>query len=280
MNGGASTHRSNWLVTAAGLLVVGVIGLADYWTGHDLDLSTFYLIPIFFVAWMGGRHFGILVAFIGALINVTLYLAVHPPVLSPTLFYFNVAFHAAIFPVAGILFESVRIVLTRERRKARRDSLTGMANREYFYEIAGREIERCRRYGRAFTLAYIDCDNFKFINDRFGHQTGDELLRTVSSTLLAHTRESDIAARIGGDEFVVGMPEISAEAAKAALAKLQLTLEEVMRKRGWPVTFSIGVVTFATPPKSLDTIIHEADTMMYSSKGAGKRLLRHTIFNA
>jgi diguanylate cyclase (GGDEF)-like protein len=103
-----------------------------------------------------------------------------------------------------VLASRLRRALDRERTLARTDFLTGIANRTAFHEMVGREIERQRRYRRPFGLAYIDCDNFKAVNDSLGHHAGDDLLRSIGAVLGAGLRRTDVVARLGGDEFAVG----------------------------------------------------------------------------
>src|SRR4030042_6961301 len=126
---------------------------------------------------------------------------------------------------------------------ARKDFLTGIPNRQAFFEIAGIEINRCRRHGYPLTIAYIDCDNFKVINDRFGHQTGDNLLCSVANTLQKSIRVTDIVARLGGDEFAILLPETGYEPAEVVIRKIQKILLDFMQKNEWTIIFRFGVAS-------------------------------------
>jgi diguanylate cyclase (GGDEF)-like protein len=130
------------------------------------------------------------------------------------------------------------------------------------------------------TLAYIDCDNFKAINDCFGHQTGDNLLCSVANTLQKSIRVTDIVARLGGDEFAILLPETGYEQAEVVIRKIQKILLDVMQKNRWPITFSFGVVTFHSPPNTVDEIIKRSDALMYSAKQSGKNMIKHEVVNA
>jgi diguanylate cyclase (GGDEF)-like protein len=123
----------------------------------------------------------------------------------------------------------------------------------------------------------MDCDDFKQINDRLGHQTGDELLRIVATTLKRELRESDLVARLGGDEFGVLFVGAPPPLAVETLERLRVELVGQMRQHGWPVTFSIGAVTFVAAPEALETAMHLTDTVMYAAKRSGKNALRHRI---
>jgi diguanylate cyclase (GGDEF)-like protein len=148
--------------------------------------------------------------------------------------------------------------------------LTGVLNKFALREFAAAELERLRRYPHPLSAAYLDLDNFKYVNDRFGHAVGDELLIAVAVTLRQVLRKTDVVARLGGDEFVVVMVETDARAARKAFLKAQAALLAAMRAREWPVTFSIGVVTFTEPPASVEAMLEQADAAMYHAKHRGK----------
>ncbi|MCA1641095.1 MAG: GGDEF domain-containing protein [Acidobacteria bacterium] len=156
--------------------------------------------------------------------------------------------------------------------------LTGATNRRSFFEAAQSEINRARRHRHPFTVAYIDVDNFKELNDRGGHAAGDALLREVTRAIKANVREIDMVARLGGDEFVVLLPETDEAASRAVVSRVRKCLDDLAARRGWQVTFSIGVVTWTTPPRTVDTMIRQADDTMYEVKNTGKnRVAHHTV---
>jgi diguanylate cyclase (GGDEF)-like protein len=164
----------------------------------------------------------------------------------------------------------LKSLLAKEQELARIDPLTAVPNRRAFYEALDQERMRSRRYRRPFTVAYVDLDNFKKVNDSLGHAVGDELLVQVAAGLKNNLRASDYVGRLGGDEFAVLLPETDATAAQLVLRKLRLRLLEEMKAHEWQVTFSIGAATFLDPPDSLDVIIRMADETMYAIKAHGK----------
>jgi diguanylate cyclase (GGDEF)-like protein len=164
----------------------------------------------------------------------------------------------------------LKTLLATEHELARIDSLTSVPNRRAFYEALDKERVRSVRYRRPFTIAYVDLDNFKKVNDSLGHAVGDELLVEVAAGLTSNLRTSDYVGRLGGDEFAVLLPETDATAATLVLGKLRLRLLEEMKAHSWKVTFSIGAATFLDPPDSLDVIIRMADETMYAIKAHGK----------
>jgi diguanylate cyclase (GGDEF)-like protein len=157
------------------------------------------------------------------------------------------------------------------------DPLTGAANARAFRGRARDEIDRSRRYGRPFTLAYVDLDNFKAVNDRFGHSAGDNLLRLVTDNIRKNLRTTDIFARVGGDEFVLLLPETGPESARAVLDKLQDKVTSSLQEAKWPVTLSVGAVIYLSPPDSVDAMIVQADNLMYQVKHSGKNRIRQEV---
>jgi diguanylate cyclase (GGDEF)-like protein/PAS domain S-box-containing protein len=164
----------------------------------------------------------------------------------------------------------LQAALESEKNMARVDFLTGIPNRRTFYQALTLEGKRSRRYGRPITLVYTDVDNFKYLNDHFGHATGDELLKIIGMTLECSIRSTDLAARLGGDEFAVLLPETDESSAGVIVAKLRQNLKNAIDPKGWPVTFSFGVVTFPIALDSMEEMIKRADEFMYEAKRSGK----------
>jgi diguanylate cyclase (GGDEF)-like protein len=173
------------------------------------------------------------------------------------------------------LVAALRRRLDTEGRLARTDPLTGLLNLRAFSERAALELERARRSGRPLTVAYLDVDGFKAVNDRLGHVAGDHLLAGIGAALRSGVRAVDAAARLGGDEFVVLLPETGTEAAAELLARLRTRLEAGGARSGGVVSFSIGAVTFTTPPSDVDALVRRADDLMYAVKADGRNGLRH-----
>ncbi len=164
----------------------------------------------------------------------------------------------------------INLVLQREKELARTDALTGLANRRAFYEALRAERSRASRYGRPITLAYVDLDNFKRVNDTLGHAIGDELLVCVADLLRSNLRMSDSVGRLGGDEFALLLPETGPQHAEGLLKKLAAVLNAAMQAQKWPVTFSIGAAAFLDNPPPMEEMIRTADELMYSVKKSGK----------
>jgi diguanylate cyclase (GGDEF)-like protein len=150
-------------------------------------------------------------------------------------------------------------------REARTDFLTGLANRHEFDSFLRRELARAERFGDALSLAMIDLDDLKVLNDEHGHQAGDEALRIVGATLKATVRSLDLAARIGGDEFALVMPQTDSAGARDVLARFQHHLAEIRGKGHPEVVVSIGVASWREG-MSIETFASAADGDLYEAK--------------
>lgn len=150
-------------------------------------------------------------------------------------------------------------------REARTDFLTGLANRHEFDGFLRRELARAERFGDNLSLAMIDLDDLKALNDLHGHQAGDEALRTVGATLKATVRSLDLAARIGGDEFALVMPQTDVRGAGDVVARFQQRLAEARRRRHVDVHVSVGVAEWQEG-MTFDSLSAAADARLYSEK--------------
>ena len=268
--------RPLWLAVCTVLVVF--IGLLDYLTGAEIALAFFYLVPVSAAAWYANAATGAAISFLSAWVWLMAEVASGRFYSHPLIPYWNAINRLGFFLVVAYLLPSLHRALERERELARTDGLTGTVNHRHFLTLARAELVRNRRYAHPLTLAYIDLDDFKKLNDRYGHAVGDAVLKTVGRTALAHLRQIDTIARLGGDEFAILLPETGLEAARAAVGKVHRALTAAMQQRGWPVTFSIGVVVFVENPASVDVLLRRADAEMYAVKRAGKgniRFARH-----
>jgi diguanylate cyclase (GGDEF)-like protein len=150
------------------------------------------------------------------------------------------------------------------------DSLTGLRNRRSFESIADMEVARQKRYGGVFSLAILDLDNFKDVNDTGGHHVGDRALRLLADILREHTRKSDSLGRLGGDEFAILMPNTRELDCKSLCTQLAMHIANGMDAVGFPITASIGSTTFELAPESTSDALQMADKAMYAAKAARK----------
>ncbi len=259
------------------LLAVAAIGCFDYVTGPEISYGIFYLAPVLIAAWCLGRGGGIAISVAGALAWLLADLnwaTVYPYTIAR---YWNAVVLLGFYLTSALILASLRHALQRQRELARSDFLTGVDNNRAFHEKAEMEKNRARRYHHPLTIAYLDIDNFKVVNDTLGHAAGDELLMRTARILRENLRDTDHVARIGGDEFALLLPETSQSAAAVVLGKVHQVLRRLGSDFPRPVTFSIGAVTFVAEPHSLEQMIGEADRLMYSAKNRGKDQVAHKV---
>lgn len=157
-------------------------------------------------------------------------------------------------------------------RRAERDPLTDLYNRQTFHDKLGRELARARRYKHSLTVVALDLDAFKQVNDTLGHLAGDAVLKRLSTLLTTHTRDTDIVGRIGGDEFAVALIEADMSAARDLIRRLRIHLTPARRQFGLPKEFgvSFGSATFPEAGDTVEKLLFAADTGLYKAKGPGK----------
>jgi diguanylate cyclase (GGDEF)-like protein len=268
--------RLFWAIT--GFILVMLMGIIDYATGVEYSVTLFYLIPIFLVSWFADEPLALGVS---ALSAVTWFLTDYANGLvysNHIIYVWNTLIRLGFFIIATRLLSALKKALAENQGLARVDYVSGAVSVRYFYELAQAEINRFKRYKHAFTLIYIDLDNFKAVNDSLGHITGDRVLRTVTGNIQGQIRPTDVLARMGGDEFALLFPETGEQEARQTINRIHSNLLKEMLSKGWVVTFSIGVVTFTSVPKSVDEMIRLADGMMYSIKNNGKNGVGYQVY--
>lgn len=251
-------------------ILVAMVGLFDFITGNEVNVTILYLIPICIVTWYIGEIPGIVAADISAGVYLASDLINKRTQNYGIVDIWNAIMFLAFFTIVVIILSRLKKTLIREKNLARIDFLTDIYNLKGFYDYGVREVDKCRRYLRPISVAYIDCDNFKQINDTYGHQTGDELLKVIAATIVDNVRMTDLAARLGGDEFAIMLSETGQEAVKTVIERVRKNLQGNVQNKNWPVTFSIGVVIFNNAPETLDEAVKKADELMYKVKKNGK----------
>ncbi len=259
-----------------GFVLVVVLGYIDFISGYEILISLFYLLPIFIASWTDNIWGGVSIAVLAAITTQLVNSLAGEHFSNPFIPYWNTLARLVIFVTVGVLSSRLHRSLEEEKVLSRTDFLTETANNRAFYEKANISLSNTRRLGKPLTVMYIDIDNFKLINDKYGHNTGDEMLRKVGAVILQNVRTSDTAARIGGDEFALLFPQTTFTAADKVASKIVDVLKKEMKKNRWAVTFSIGVLTFTKEyPKSVDEMINSVDRIMYLVKENGKNGIRH-----
>ncbi len=257
------------------LLAVGVAYL-DVVTGFELSLSLLYLVPTAFAAWVLGRRWGLLLALLSALLWLSADLLAGHLYTSSAIAAWNTLIRLGFFLVVVALLLALKEQLELITHLARTDSLTGLLTRGPFFDALESEAQRSRRYAHPLTVAYLDVDDFKVVNDAHGHPAGDAVLMTLADTLKRGTRATDVAARIGGDEFALLIPESDEVAARSTLERLRESVSQATAADGSRVTVSVGAICFRQLPEDTASVTSAVDALMYDVKRAGKNAVRFT----
>lgn len=155
--------------------------------------------------------------------------------------------------------------------QASHDKLTGLFNRNKFDEIFAKEIKRTKRYKNELSVIIFDIDNFKMVNDTYGHQIGDEVLKEISKIALDNVREQDITTRWGGEEFFILLPQTNLSGAVIVANKIRIsTQNHIFTEKSLKITASFGVAQFCIENDDEKTIITRADELLYEAKRSGK----------
>jgi diguanylate cyclase (GGDEF)-like protein len=260
------------------VILVAVLGLGviDYESGPYLSLSLFYIFPVALASWTLGLSEGLLTSFICAVI----WNAANPPINQSLISLYpmgNAVERLGILIVFSLLFSELHALLKNESQPSHKDDLTGIPNRRAIYETMALEMKRLARKMRPFTLIYMDLDNFKLINDSAGHAVGDSVLAEIATMLKLQLRGIDTVARMGGDEFAMILPETNELAARKVAPRLQSSLLQDMLEHHWPVTFSMGVLTFISAPSNTNEMFQLADQLMYRAKKEGKNTICYEV---
>jgi len=163
------------------------------------------------------------------------------------------------------------------KRLADEDPLTGLVHKGGFADALGREVARARRHGTPLSLALLDLDHFKRVNDRFGHLAGDHVLRELASAVRPLVRAEQLFARVGGEELALLLPGVPLEKAVIFAEKVRaLVAERAFEFDGAriPVTVSVGVASLDTREAATDALVRRADARLYDAKGAGRNCVR------
>jgi diguanylate cyclase (GGDEF)-like protein len=269
-------HR--FLMVVLILLLCFCIAWIDYITGSEIRVYPLYFGPVMLAAYF--THLSIAMVFV--LICSGLWVISN--VYADTEFdhvliwVWNTLIQGAALALVGYLVHNTRKNREKQQELARVDTLTGLPNIRAFNECTPQTIELCKRMALPVTIAYVDLDNFKTVNDTLGHNAGNTVLLKISDIMKSTLRTSDMLFRFGGDEFVALLPNTSDEAAKVALERLRQNIEAAMKSENFSVTASIGAVAFQSSPKNLEELVQAADRIMYVIKSSGKNRVQINKF--
>ncbi|TPQ27585.1 GGDEF domain-containing protein [Methylomonas koyamae] len=247
-----------------------MIGFLDGFTGTEVRLTPIYFVPVILAGislnQVNAYIFAIGCSVVWGISNFHGGLRFS----SEWIWVWNLTIQAVAFV---IVLELVR-QLQNERIKAHEmsmtDTLTGIPNARGFYEQSHSLVSFCHRQQMPIVLAYIDLDNFKTVNDKEGHQRGNDILKIIAQIMKSTFRASDVISRLGGDEFAVILPNTEVSEAHEVLERFRVTTMKEMNIAGNSVSTSIGAIAYSNSPLDLEAMIKTADQIMYDVKHTGK----------
>jgi len=254
------------------------LGVVDYYTGHELVFAIFYLIIISLSILFADIYLGVFISILSASVGLWVdisYPANYTSVMFPIL---NNTFRLCYYILHTMLIYKLLSLYRQSRELSLIDPLTKINNYRSFQIQLQHEINKSHRTQLPLSIVYFDIDNFKSVNDNYGHSTGDFLLQTIAGCILKIIRPDDVIARLGGDEFALLLPETDYVNAEHVINRIQREVLNVANTNKWPISLSIGVVIFKESSIEIDEMIKIADELMYQVKNEGKNNIKYKVY--
>jgi diguanylate cyclase (GGDEF)-like protein len=268
------SSREKKLIVVALILFIAVVSYLDYLTPVRYTLTVFYIIPVAVSTMLLGRREWVPIAFLSIAALMVGHIIQVDTSGNLTGHLWETVSELVVLLTITYMLVMLRRANLHEADLARRDPLTGIANRRSFTELGRYEMRRSERFRQPVSIVYTDIDNFKEVNDAYGHEAGDSLLRQVAAVLRENIRSVDTAARIGGDEFAIILPSSGYRETNETVQRLREKLLAAVGDKG--VGFSIGAVT-CDSVCSIERMLQVADSLMYEVKRSGKNNYRHLL---
>jgi len=265
------------LIISFSIITLVLITCFDFISGGRYAFSVFYVIPVAILSWYIGKRYSVPTAVFIGFIEAFIKFKDFSDSSSLYYYYLNTAISCVTFTAISFAITKCKSIFLNEKTLARVDFLTGIPNWKSFTECVDREIERAKREKQTLSIAYIDCDNFKSINDEYGHDEGNKALQIIAKSMKRNIRKIDYVARVGGDEFVMLLVGANAKNAYAIMDKVKKVLNFEMKSNNYAVTFSVGLSTFEHVPSSAEEMIKVSDFLMYEVKNTSKDSIKSEV---
>jgi diguanylate cyclase (GGDEF)-like protein len=271
---GAIGRRSHLFVSLFTLVLFGLAMASRYLVPPRFSVAFIFLLPISFATWFISWAAGCVIAAAGVVF--LLYFELMFTNGGAAAAYWNGLINLLLAATFIYIFAELRALYLKQIDLSRRDSLTGLLNRRAFMEMLAIENHRMARHHRPLTISYVDVDNFKHINDRYGHAAGDKFLVCLGHHMGNRLRATDYLARVGGDEFAILLPETDQAGARLVLGAVTQAVRRFTAANEHSATVSVGAVTFMSA-SSAETMIAMADQAMYKVKQNGKNNVEYKL---
>jgi len=270
-------RRSRSEILWMAILFTIIVGIINYSTGYEISLSVFYFAPVAFTAWYAGKRSGVAISLLASLVWLNADFGAGHLYSHWSIPFWNALVRFIFLGFNALLLDAFHQQLEAANLLARIDPLTGLLNLREFDRQLNLMISD-HQNNAPFAIVYIDLDNFKNINDTYGHMEGDRQLRAVAEALAAPLHPADILARIGGDEFALLLPNTDTQSVRTLLEKSREQLSGIDLEKA-KITCSYGAMIFLHPPSSSDEAMRLADHLMYLAKRNGKNAVHFCVYD-
>ena len=266
-------RQSKIRVALTSIALVLVLGWADIETVLEVHLHLLYVLSIALASWFVNRRAGIYIAILCDIVVLAADVIGGRQYSAPWILYWNFLMRGGLFVFVAFALSQLRIKFETLSELAGRDMLTGLPNVRAFYDLTSREIDNAVNL-QPLSSAFVDIDGLKWINQRLGYATGDQLLCMIAQTIKQNVSRPELIGRVGGTAFAVLLPNVTSQEASAILEKIQNDLKEERRKYAQPVTFNISAIACPKAPRNMAELMHEAESRMTRMKGSSKDALQ------
>jgi len=267
------------IALVAGFLAAILLAWLYHFSAASMPFAIFFLVPILLVSLSAGSIAGHALSIFSALALLVVDLLKRQPGTQVLLPLLDAAVFLGIFMSFTYLLTEYKAVLERERNCSNEDALTGIANLRGFFQLAEREIMRARRKISPLSVAYLGIDNLESAKEQSGKEGIDSLLKSLAQKLILNTRATDITARIGEDDFILLMTDTGIEGGLKGVRRLKDILIQAVEEYQYPVSFSIGLVTYNILPDTVEEMIREADEMKDQARRETNEKFKHKLID-